>query len=96
MRTLRCISRSVNGMTEIALPTLFLGEWKDGEERPVEDEVAAKLLGEAPNTTKSPFFEEVLPPAQPAPAATSTSKPTKSTAQTGSATSSPSADGGNA
>lgn len=74
MRTLRCISRSVNGMTEIALPTLFLGVFKDGEERPVDDNAAAILLGEAPNTIKSPFFEEVLPPAPP-------SKPaTKSTA----------------
>ena len=89
MRTLRCISRKITGQDEIALPTLFLGEWKDGEERPIEDDVAAILLGENPNYARSPFFEEVLPPA---PAV----KPATKADITKTSDPKPSADGGNA
>ena len=68
-KIIRCISRKVNGLTEVALPQLFISNFQDGEERTVPDDIAQALLN-------SPCFEEVKPekpvkpdaPAKPAPA----------------------------
>lgn len=51
-KTVRCISRSVNGMTEVSVPHLYLGTFQDGEVREIEDDAANELL-------TSPLFEEV-------------------------------------
>ena len=54
MKTVRCISRGVNGMNEVSVPHLYLGTFQDGETRDIEDDAADKLL-------TSPLFEEVKP-----------------------------------
>jgi hypothetical protein len=65
-KIVRCISRKVNGLTEVALPQLFLEPFQDGEERTLPDDVAAVVLN-------SPCFEEVVPEVKPA--AKAASKP---------------------
>ena len=54
MPKVRCISRKVNGMTEVALPQLFLDPFADGEERDIPDDSVAEAI------LRSPCFEEVI------------------------------------
>lgn len=52
MKTVRCISRIASGLTQVAIPALYVDPFDHGEERALPDEIADQLL-------RNPNFEEV-------------------------------------
>jgi hypothetical protein len=65
MKTVRCISRAISGLTQVAIPALFVDPFDDGEERPLSDEIADALLSN-PNFELAAQVAAKLAPAAPA------------------------------